>query len=147
VVPPFDKLGRLPPGVHFATWDELTLRFGGSPWRMRLLQGLREALVSLRRAGCSTAYIDGSFVTAKEVPGDFDACWDPADVDPDDLDPVLLEFGDKRAQQKARFGGELFPAGWAADSAGTQFVDFFQVDKATGDAKGIVAINLKAWQP
>ena len=45
-------------------------------------------------AGCRRAYVDGSFVTAKEVPGDFDGCWEAEDVDPDALDPVLLDFLD-----------------------------------------------------
>ncbi len=76
MIPPFDERGNLPPGIHKADWTELEAAFGGSPRRVALLAGLREALASLRRAGCRTAYIDGSFVTAKEEPGDFDACWD-----------------------------------------------------------------------
>lgn len=147
MIPPFDELGRLPPGVHVATWEEIVDRFGSTAWRKRLLAGLREALLSLQAAGCALVYIDGSFVTAKTIPGDFDACWELDDVDPDALDPVLLDFDNKRARQKARFGGELFPAGWGADSNGTPFVQFFQVDKVTGDAKGIIAINLKGWKP
>ena len=59
------------------------------------------------------------------------------------LDPVLLTFANQRAAQKATFGGELFPADAVADTVGTRFVDFFQVDKATGNVKGIVAINLR----
>jgi hypothetical protein len=146
VIPGFDPLGRLPSGVHLATWNEIEARFGGSPWRNRLLRGLRQALASLKAAGCSTVYIDGSFVTAKAEPGDFDACWEEAGVDPDLLDPVLLDFTKKRAAQKAKFGGELFPASRCADLAGTSFTKFFQIDRATGDQKGIIAINLKGWQ-
>jgi hypothetical protein len=40
--------------------------------RRTLLAGLREALGALREAGCRTVYLDGSFVTAKEAPEDFD---------------------------------------------------------------------------
>jgi hypothetical protein len=112
-----------------------------------LLRGLHQALSSLKTAGCAVAYLDGSFVTSKPDPGDFDACWEEVDVDPDLLDPVLLDFTNVRANQKAKFGGELFPASADADSAGTSFTDFFQIDKATGDQKGIIAINLKGWQP
>lgn len=147
MIPEFDALGRLPPGVHTAAWSEIAARFGGSAWRGRLLVGLRGALLSLKAAGCAIAYIDGSFVTAKEAPGDFDACWDEVGVDPDLLDPVLLDFANKRAAQKAKFGGELFPATGPADVAGNSFLQFFQVDKATGDQKGIIAIDLKVWQP
>jgi hypothetical protein len=53
--------------------------------------------------------VNGSFVTAKEEPADFDACWDSQGVDLDALDPVLLDLSAGRASQKARFGGELFP--------------------------------------
>lgn len=147
MIPAFDDLGRLPPGVHVATWDEIAERFGGAPWRERLLWGLRDALRSLKEAGCSVAYIDGSFVTQKTVPGDFDACWDEGGVDPDVLDPVLLDFSNRRATQKAKFGGELFPRSGSANPSGTSFLSFFQIDKATGEPKGIIAINLKEWQP
>lgn len=91
-----------------------------------------------------TAYLDGSFVTAKELPGDFDACWEIAGVDPDRLDRELLDFSDRRAAQMARYGGELFPAETAAEPAGTTFLDYFQRDRDTGQPKGIVAIDLRA---
>lgn len=142
MVPPLTASGNLPPGVHWATWEELAERFGTTPHRVRLLEGLKQALQSLSGAGCSTVYIDGSFVTDKEVPGDFDACWDPEGVDVALLDPALLDFSNKRAAQKARYGGELFPtSSWAA--IGQVFLDFFQIDKTTGEAKGIVAIDLQ----
>ena len=40
------------------------------------MNGLRAALVNLKGAGCQTAYINGSFVTRKELPNDYDACWE-----------------------------------------------------------------------
>jgi hypothetical protein len=147
VIPEFDDLGRLPPGVHSASWEEIVARFGGTAWRSRLLVGLRGALLSLKTAGCAVAYIDGSFVTSKGEPGDFDACWDEVGVDPDVLDAVLLDFSNKRAAQKAKYGGELFPASSFADPRGRSFLQFFQIDKATGDPKGVIAIDLTGWQP
>jgi len=72
----------------------LEAAFGTTQWRRQLLSGLRAALEALRVARCRRAYVDGSFVTAKEVPGDFDGCWEAEDVDPDALDPVLLDFLD-----------------------------------------------------
>lgn len=132
----------MPPGVHVAAWNEIETRFGGAEGREALLHGLRAALESLAAAGCRTAYINGSFVTEKEEPQDFDACWDAAGVDPDRLDPALLDFANRRTAQKQRFGGELFPADFAAEPAGMRFLDYFQRDRDTGDAKGIVAIDL-----
>jgi len=137
------KSGNLPKGIHESTWDEIEARFGTNDRRRELLEGLRRAVISLRDAGCLRVYIDGSFVTAKERPGDFDGCWEVAGVDPDLLDPVLLTFVDARAEQKARFGGELFPAEASADPHGTRFLDYFQQDKLTGEPKGIVSLDLK----
>ena len=81
-------------------------------------------------------------MTSKEVPNDFDACWEEAGVDPVSLDPVLLTFDPGRATQKAKYMGELFPASVRADAEGTSFLEFFQTDKETGNPKGIVAIDL-----
>lgn len=142
MIPVFDARGNLPPGIHLATWDELAARFGNTPHRQMLLAGLRAALQSLKDSGCRRVYIDGSFVTAKEQPGDFDSCWEVDGVDPDMLDPVLLEFANRRAAQKAKYHGELFLANAAADPAGTRFIDFFQFDK-DGQPKGIIALDLK----
>jgi hypothetical protein len=142
MIPSFDENGNLPPGIHDASWDEISARFGTTAHRLALLDGLRRALDSLHGAGCRLAYLDGSFVTAKEHPGDFDACWEVQGVDADLLDPVLLDFADRRAAQKAKFGGELFPAEWGADPDGTRFLDFFQRDKNTGNPKGIIGMNL-----
>lgn len=101
------------------------------------------ALENLRDAGCRVAYIDGSFVTNKRHPSDFDACWEEDGVDPLLLDPVLLTFDPGRATQKARYLGELFPASVSADTDGLSFLDFFQADKNSGKRKGIVAIDLR----
>lgn len=145
MIPSFDERGNLPPGTYPATWDEIVERYATNERREQLLDGLRAAIESLRDAGCSRVYLDGSFVTTKDVPGDFDACWEASRVDPGLLDPVLLDFSNHRAAQKAKYGGELFPAGVAAESRGTRFIDYFQRDRLTGAAKGIVAIDLGAW--
>ncbi len=60
------------------------------------------------------------------------------------VDPVLLDFRHPRTAQKAKFGGEMFIANSSAAPDGTRFLEFFQIDKNTGDAKGIVAIDLGA---
>jgi hypothetical protein len=83
------------------------------------------------------------FDESGNLPEGIDACWEMAGVGPYLLDPVLLTFADRRAAQKARFGGELFPAEWAADPHGTRFLDYFQRDRMTGEPKGIVALDLE----
>ena len=97
---------------------------------------------NLKDAGCRTVYVDGSFVTAKEVPNDFDACWEEAGVNPFILDPALLTFDPGRITQKAKYLGELFPASAIANTDGFSFLEFFQTDRETGRRKGIIAIDL-----
>jgi hypothetical protein len=143
MIPPFetdsgeDDRYQLPPGIHEATWPELVERFGTNQRRREILAGLLRALQALKAAGCQRAYVDGSFVTSKEEPGDFDGCWDHTGVDFDALDPVLLDFDGHREAQKAKFEGELF----IADAPGNRFLEFFQLDR-DGRPKGIIRINL-----
>lgn len=144
MIPPFEpSTGLLPSGIHEATWEELVARFGWTPHRLTLLAGLKAALDALRLAGCRRAYIDGSFVTAKEEPGDFDGCWETGGVDPALLDPVLVTFDPHRRVQNAKYGGELFFADAPADPTGTTFIDFIQRDRS-GHRKGMVALDLRA---
>jgi hypothetical protein len=147
VLPRFDAQGNLPSGVHWVGWKEFARRFGATAHRRRLLAGLRAGLDSLRAANWRTVYVDGSFVTAKEHPNDYDACWEVADVDPALLDPVFLEFSDGRAAQKAKYLGEFFPAQLPEGVSGKAFLDFFQIDKETGNPKGIVALHLRRFRP
>ena len=106
------------------------------------MTGLRAALGNLKGAGCRTVYINGSFVGSKDLPNDYDACWEEDDVEPEALDPVLLTFDPGRTTQKAKYLGELFPASIVADTSGLSFLEFFQTDKDTGRIKGIIAIDL-----
>ena len=103
------------------------MAFATNVWRRDLYIGLVDACGRLHRAGCQTVYLDGSYVSGKPRPGDFDACWDPSGVDPAKLDPVFLRFENGRAAQKAEFKGE-----------------FFQHDRFSGKQKGIIAIPLTA---
>lgn len=117
-------------------------RFGNNPWRLRLAAGFRAAIENLGGAGCRTVYLNGSFVTGKAMPNDYDACWEEAGVDSTALDPVLLTLDAGRATQKAKYLGELFPASVIADTDGLSFLEFFQTEKETGEPKGIVAVDL-----
>ncbi len=134
--------GDLPPGIHWSEWKEFENRFGINPHRRKLLKGLKAAIASLRKAGCPAIYIDGSFVTSKELPNDFDGCWSIEGVDAELLDPVLLDFSNGRAAQKEKYRGELFPAEWIEGGSGKTWLEFFQQDR-NGKPKGIVGIRLK----
>ena len=141
MIPSFNENGLLPSGIHWASCDEFLQSFRTSNWRLRLADGIGAAFENLKSAGCQTVYVNGSFVTAKEVPNDFDACWAEARVAPKILDPVLLTFGPGGVTQKAKYLGEVFPASAIADGDGLSFHEFFQTDKDTGGPKGIVAID------
>jgi hypothetical protein len=133
----------LPPGVHPATLAEVATTFATNAKRRLLYDGLRLAAMALRIAGCGKLYLDGSYVTAKAVPEDYDGCWDPTGMDPAKLDPVFLDFTNKRQAMKKKFGGEFFPS--SAPNTPTQtFLDLFQIEKFTGQAKGILLIVLTA---
>ena len=147
MIPDFNSNGNLPVGVHWATWDEFIARYVTTPQRRRLIIGLRTGLEALAKAGCQVVYVNGSFVTDKEAPGDFDVCWEMDGVDPTLLDPVLLNFDNQRASQKAKYCGEYFPTHWKAETLPPYraFLEFFQTDKETGNPKGIIGINLGEW--
>jgi hypothetical protein len=92
VLPPFDPdTGLLPVGEHVASWDEVLERFGWNEKRRALLDGLAQALELLAAVGCRRAWLNGSFVTSKDEPGDFDACWDTDGVNLDGI--VALNLG------------------------------------------------------
>lgn len=140
VIPDWTDRGLLPPGEHVASWQEVRERFGWNSRRESLLLGLHDFLAMLARAGCTQMWLDGSFVTDKDLPGDYDACWRPQGVDPSVLDPIVLDFSSGgRALAKARYQGDLFVAGIETGS-GLPFVKFFQQTRE-GDPKGIVVLN------
>jgi len=143
MIPDFNLDGHLPPGLHNSTWAEFEMRFGWTLHRKKLLSGLKRALESLKAACCQKVFIDGSFVTSKEIPGDFDGCWDVTGVNPYKLDPILLNFDNGRLAQKAKYFGELFPDTLSERSSGKTFLDFFSIDKVTGNPKGVVVIDLR----
>lgn len=93
MLPPLDAdSGLLPVGEHEASWAEVMEHFGWNERRRALLDGLAEALELLAAVGCRRVWLNGSFVTGKDEPGDFDACWDTDGVDVDEIDPVFLDL-------------------------------------------------------
>ena len=146
VIPKLDSSGKLSEGVHWITWEEMVSAFGFTPRRTRLITGLNEALQLLKAAGCQSVYIDGSFVTGKPEPGDIDVCWAVQGVNALKLDRFFLNFTNSRARQKRRFLSEFFPAEFPEGLTGRTFLEFFQIDKETGNPKGILALDLRGWQ-
>jgi hypothetical protein len=145
-IPRFDANGNLPPGVHKATVRQVVRRFGWNGRRRRVCAGLEEALANLVGAGVERVWIDGSFVTAKELPNDVDGCWDyvPERIDVSRLDPVFLDFDPPRIAMKKKYGVD-FMISWVRladpEAEGGTVLDFFQRDE-DGNAKGILLLEL-----
>lgn len=143
-IPQFSENGTLPAGIHLATWEEIEAKLAFNKRRQTLLEGLKQACEVLKLAGCRRVYLNGSFSTNKRYPNDFDLCWDEQGVDLNKLqylEPVFFNFSNKRSAQKAKYGGECFPAKAKADLLGRTYLDFFQEDR-DGNPKGIIAIDL-----
>ena len=145
----FEDNGNLPPGIFDITITEIEKHYSFSPKRKKLIEGLKMMLTDLKDVGCEKFYLDGSFVTNKLSPGDFDACWEMnKNIDFNKINshyPELKQFAPPRAEQKSKYFGEAFisncPAG-TVNGISLNFLDFFQKDKITGNAKGILLIKL-----
>jgi len=144
LIPNFKSNGLLPDGIHWATLTEIKERLCFSEKRTELVAGLEKAILSLKKAGCETIYLDGSFSSSKEIPGDIDVCWELGNVDLDFLfviEPVLFDFTLKRKAQKDKFGCEFFLTDDFAAPPDKTFIEFFQQDR-DGSAKGIIGLKI-----
>lgn len=145
MIPEFNEDGCLPPGIYEASFEEVKARFGFSGKRKKLLQGMADLLNQCRMLHCDILYVDGSFVTAKLSPGDYDACWDTTAENREEvLNNVLhslLESDSKT--QKEYFGGEIYSAFSKAPLFPGIFIkDYFQMRKEGVGKKGIIMIKL-----
>lgn len=142
MIPEFDSSGNLPAGIYSTTLTEIEMRFATNPTRRYLYEKLKQLNEDLKnKIGCKIIYIDGSFVTKRDSPGDIDVCWDNTNVDLDialSNMPILWD----RQLQKKMYACDIFPAFIHEGVSGKLFLDFFQCDKKTGEAKGILKINL-----
>lgn len=138
----------LPPGVHWASLTEVEARFAVNEHRAWLFEGIVQVSAALARAKCRRMFLDGSYVSSKARPNDFDGCWDPIGVASLLLDPVLLDFTNERAAQKAKYRGEMFISTMtngivSSNDPSSTYLEFLQTEKNTGGRKGIIGINLK----
>jgi hypothetical protein len=84
MIPPFNELGNLPAGVHPATLDEITDRFGkASELRRVQMESIYWMVDLAKQAEVSKIVLNGSFVT--DI------------IEPNDVDCVLLV--DRRSKQ------------------------------------------------
>lgn len=131
----------LPPGIWDATMEEVEARFALNTKRLLLFEGMQRGLNNLFHAGCEQIYLDGSYVTGKPLPNDYEICWSAEYVDADKLDYVFFDFSLDRYNQKKKYYGEYFPEFQIEGGSSLPFLEFFQYDKATGARKGIIRIK------
>ena len=139
----FNEYGILNPGIHKMTWEEFCDFFTSpsiySERRVELLKGLKQVVDILRKIENIRIYIDGSFVTNKLDPGDWDACFDCSISQIYNLLKKYPLFD--RNEQKKLYKGELFFATDEADGFGHTFLEFFQRMRGNSAIKkGIVEL-------
>jgi hypothetical protein len=138
--PAFDVDGYVPP-IQRCTEAEVARWFGVNPHRQRLLQRVRNWISLARAVKARRLLLDGSFVTAKEEPGDVDAVV----LLPEDF-ADQLRVGNRKAVELlgmflTREPKELFAAedeeGWWG-----WFEFFSRTREATGRRKGLIEVAL-----
>ncbi len=143
MLPELTREGMLPPGIHETTVEEIRRRFGsGNSVRSRLMKGLEAVLRMARKVGASLLYLDGSFVTDKKEPGDWDAAL---------LLPAGARIGSKEAialadrpEVRKRYGGDLFTMMDEDTEVLVHYVERVFVHDRNGREKGLVLLRLRA---
>lgn len=133
----------LPVGIHDSSLQEVEQVYSTNHTRSRLFEGLVEGAKALSIAGCKTLYLNGSYVTSKRHPNDYDACWDPQGVNLIALDPAFVDTNLGTAYQKEKYYGEFYPSSIFELSSNLLFIDFFQSIANTEHKKGIIRIDIK----
>ena len=141
-LPAFNSSGDLPTGIHTATLQELSMRFGERNRTREILYGRLERIARIaRRTGhLARMIVYGSFVTTKPEPNDvdvfliFDETFDSSMCDSETL--LLLDH----ASADAHFGASVFwlrrPAAFGGEQA---TIEFWQT-RRDGRLRGIVEI-------
>lgn len=144
-LPPFNKFGDLPVGVHVATLREIRARFGAeTPQRRRVFLRLERIHGIARATGhLWRMVVFGSFVTSKPGPNDVDVFLLMADTF--DVTQVAGEtrlLFDHLAAE-THFGASVFWLRRMATLDGEQTaVEYWQI-KRDGQLRGIVEIDLE----
>ncbi|CAN5511398.1 hypothetical protein BH11CYA1_BH11CYA1_50980 [soil metagenome] len=99
MIPEFDENNNLPPGTHEATLADVKAKFAHNEKRQQLFAGLEKVISILKECQCPEVYLDGSYITAKELPDDHDLCYEPTGMVPTER---LGEFLEQSASPEAR---------------------------------------------
>jgi hypothetical protein len=147
-IPSFRDDGWLPEGHHPASWEEVEAVFGGEPGSIRQETMMR--LLSWRDAAWAKGLsgrivLNGSFISAKENPGDFDLLFlfDAAS------EVIVRQDAEARSlidplHCKTMFGGDVFACSASMIATYPQFfpTDSFDRIKFTDIKKGVLEVDL-----
>ena len=141
-IPDLTEHGLLPVGVHDATLDEVVARFGsGTPRRAELGANLRRFAALLEDIGLFTdLFVDGSFTTDAEPPGDVDVVMQLPGAKMTELAQHPRSTELERRAVKLRF--EVDALLEASESGATFMVGLFMTLKA----KDVIARKVSASQ-
>lgn len=140
VLPEFNRDGNLLSGIHQATMAEVKARFARNKRRMQLFEALEEVISILKECNCPEVYLDGSFITQKEEPGDYDLCYEPTGIKATDR---FFMFLSEHKQNKGKYLGDIFPH-MPEPPYHVNLIEFWQTDTRNNDSlKGIVKIDLR----
>lgn len=121
-----------------ATLTEIKKHFAYNQTRLRLVDALRKVVTMLEKCECMYIYLDGSFITSKAEPKDYDLVWEPTGIVPT---KELKEFLKERDRRKEKYLGDIIVR---YPEPPFHFDHFYQwqMDK-DGNAKGIICIVVK----
>lgn len=138
--PAFDDDGYIAP-IETCTEAEFVRWFGWNAHRQGLLQRFRQWIRLARAVGARRLLLDGSFVTAKDEPGDVDAVVLLPEDFRDQLRDDSSEAGKLRDMFLAREPKELFAAEDEEDW--WEWFEFFsRTREANGRRKGLIEVTL-----
>jgi hypothetical protein len=143
-LPAFNRAGDLPEGLHQATTDEITTRFGtGTAQRQDVTARLlRIYKLARATAGLERFIIFGSFITSKPEPNDIDIVL----IMHDDFNLIACDEQTKKlfdhTQAEIEFGASIFwirPSMILLESL-DEFIEHWQV-KRDRTRRGIVEVR------
>ena len=151
MIPDFDENGNLPPvpqRIWWATLMQIKERFGKGKKRAMLFEHLIRLSTILRRGGCRTLYLDGSFITDKHLPSDYDCCFERHEVNNETkalIFPTPQDYAYLNWYLQETYKADIFYCDeqYDFDRIGNRpvtYLDFLQQNRGT--AKGIIAIDL-----
>lgn len=154
MIPELDRAtGYLPPGVHDATFGEFQERFATNGRRLALLNGLRQVVSQLFKAGVEEVFVGGSYCTKAPLPNDIDGYWVyKKGLDRSKIDPVILNMNSLVLDPisgrfvraiKLKYGVEFFMDTPNATINGLTCERFFRFSR-DGTERGIIRIRREA---